>query len=85
MLSSIADLSMIAALVINGILMSPLSPLIVLGVYVAAIVLAIVLDQMKLAKASQDRLTEQVAAAGCRGAVLSIYMGEIRANADALR
>jgi H+-transporting ATPase len=47
-LSSIADLSIVTGLSVNGFLMAPLSPLIVGGIFLAAVLLALVMDQVKL-------------------------------------
>jgi H+-transporting ATPase len=48
-LSSVADLLIVPGLAIGGILMAPLSPLVVAAILSAAIVLALVLDQVKVA------------------------------------
>ena len=48
MLSSLADLAIIATLSLNGILMSPLPPAILAGLLAAAIMFAFVLDAVKL-------------------------------------
>jgi H+-transporting ATPase len=48
-LSSVADLGIISTLALGGILMTPLPVAIVAGVLAAAIVLAFVLDQIKVA------------------------------------
>lgn len=47
-LSSIADLAIITVLAVNGFLMAPLSPFIMGGIFAAAVVLALVMDQIKL-------------------------------------
>jgi H+-transporting ATPase len=47
-LSSIADLSIITTLSVKGFLMAPLSPLILGGLFLASLLLALVLDQIKL-------------------------------------
>ncbi len=47
-LSSIADLAIITVLALNGFLMAPLSPFIMGGIFAAAVVLALVMDQIKL-------------------------------------
>jgi H+-transporting ATPase len=46
--SSVTDLLIIGTLAIGGILMAPLAPSIVAGIFAAAIVLALVMDQVKL-------------------------------------
>lgn len=48
-LCSIADLSIIPAMAIGGILMAPLSPALVAGIFAASIALALALDQVKIA------------------------------------
>jgi H+-transporting ATPase len=45
--SSILDLSIIGTLAVGGILMAPLAPSIVAGICAAAVVLALVMDQVK--------------------------------------
>jgi len=47
-LSSVADLSIITVLSANGFLMAPLSPRILGGLFLASVLLALVLDQIKL-------------------------------------
>jgi H+-transporting ATPase len=46
--SSIVDLLIIGALALGGILMAPLAPSIVAGIFAAAIVLALIMDQVKV-------------------------------------
>lgn len=46
--SSVCDLSIITTLAVRGILMAPLSPSIVAGLFVGAAVLALVMDQVKV-------------------------------------
>ncbi|MGB9118054.1 hypothetical protein [Bradyrhizobium sp.] len=46
-LSSIADGLIVGTLALGGIMMAPLAPSVVAGILVAAIVLALVLDQIK--------------------------------------
>jgi H+-transporting ATPase len=48
LLSSVIDVSLISALAINGVLMKPLPILVIACLFVAAMVLAIVLDVVKL-------------------------------------
>lgn len=55
-LSSIADLAIIPTLAIRGILMAPLAPSIVAGVFASAIVLAFVLDVVKVSIFSRLRM-----------------------------
>lgn len=47
-LSSIADLSIITGLAVSGFLMAPLSPPVVGGIFCAAVLLSLVMDQIKL-------------------------------------
>jgi len=47
--SSVADLSIIGTLAVSGILMAPLSPLIILGVFAVAVVFAFIMDAVKFA------------------------------------
>jgi len=47
-LSSVADLSIVTVLALTGFLMAPLAPIIVGGLFLAAVALAFVLDQIKL-------------------------------------
>jgi H+-transporting ATPase len=47
--SSMADLAIIPTMAIKGILMAPLPIPVVLGLFAAAVVLALVLDQVKVA------------------------------------
>ena len=46
--SSILDVSIIGTLALGGILMTPLAPSIVTGIFAAAIVLALMMDQVKV-------------------------------------
>jgi H+-transporting ATPase len=46
--SSIVDVLIIGALALGGILMAPLAPSIVVGIFAAAIVLALIMDQVKV-------------------------------------
>jgi H+-transporting ATPase len=46
-LSSVLDVLIIGTLALGGILMAPLAPSIVAGIFAAAIVLAFVMDQVK--------------------------------------
>jgi H+-transporting ATPase len=46
--SSIVDLLIIGALALGGILMAPLAPSIVAGIFAAAVILALIMDQVKL-------------------------------------
>lgn len=46
--SSLADLSIITGLSVSGLLMAALSPLIIGGIFLAAVLLALVMDQIKL-------------------------------------
>ncbi|MEH6952731.1 hypothetical protein V4R08_15780 (plasmid) [Nitrobacter sp. NHB1] len=46
--SSIADVMIIGTLALGGILMTPLAPEIAAGIFLAAIVLAFVMDQVKI-------------------------------------
>jgi H+-transporting ATPase len=48
MLSSLFDLAIIGTLAMGGVLMAPLEPSIVAGIFAAAIVLALVMDQVKV-------------------------------------
>jgi H+-transporting ATPase len=48
-LSSVADLLIIPSLAITGTLMAPLSPVVVMAMFAASIVLALLLDQVKVA------------------------------------
>jgi H+-transporting ATPase len=48
LLSSALDLSIVAALALGGILMAPLAPTLMAGILAAAIVLAFIMDQVKV-------------------------------------
>jgi hypothetical protein len=62
--SSVLDIGLFSTLSTRGLLMAPLSPAIVAGVFGAAIVLALCLDQVKvmLFSPSEHRLTEAMPA-----------------------
>jgi hypothetical protein len=46
--SSILDILIIGTLALGGILMTPLAPSIIAGILAAAVVLALVMDQVKI-------------------------------------
>lgn len=56
-LSSVADLLIIGALAFGGILMAPLAPSIIAGLLAAAIMLAVVMDQVKAWLFTQFKMT----------------------------
>ena len=47
-LSSVVDVMIIGTLALRGILMAPLAPLIVASILAAAIILALIMDQVKV-------------------------------------
>jgi H+-transporting ATPase len=54
--SSVADLAIIPTMAVNGILMAPLPIEVLLGAFAASVVLALVLDQVKVAVFSRLRM-----------------------------
>jgi len=57
LLSSALDLSITVTLALGGILMAPLAPTIVAGILAAAIVLACIMDQVKVRLFASFKMT----------------------------